>query len=129
MTWTYVQRTGVILDKDNKIVARGYAGGNGGKVPNAINNPDMQDVKNTGPLPCGLYYIEPPILQSQLGPYALPLEPHALNEMFGRGDFYIHGDKIGAPGCASDGCVIFPRNIRELIWGSGDHTLSVIRGD
>jgi hypothetical protein len=51
------------------------------------------------------------------------LEPVGHNAL-GRSLFRIHGDN--AQNDASHGCVILPRNIRELIWNSGDRALTVI---
>lgn len=64
--------------------------------------------------------------ESKLGPFAIPLIPDPSNEMYGRGDFYCHGDSIENPGCASEGCVILPRTVRETIWNSTDHELQVV---
>ena len=114
---------------DGKIIARGYAGGNCGKDPDGRNNPDMQNVPCVGPLPCGSYMLGEPIPQSKLGPFAIPLIPAIDNEMFGRKSFYIHGDRTNAPGNASEGCIILPRQIREKMWASDDRILTVVRGD
>jgi hypothetical protein len=46
--------------------------------------------------------------------------------MFGRSGFLMHGDNIRLPGTASEGCIILPRDLREAIWNSADHTLEVI---
>jgi len=126
MNWQFQQSTGNIYDPDGHLVATGYAGGNLGLHPEGKNNPAMQQLHLIGPLPRGLYTMGTPVAQSRLGPFAIPLIPDPANEMFGRGDFYIHGDRIGAPGCASDGCIIMPRQVRNLIWASSVHTLEVV---
>lgn len=123
--WIYKQSTGELFDKDI-LVATGYAGGNGGQNLEGRNNPDMQNVKSVGPLPQGLYTQGKPVMQSHLGPYAIPLIPDPNNEMFGRSAFYMHGDSIQKPGCASEGCVIVPRSVRERFVKSGE-TLKVVR--
>jgi len=125
--WIYEQATGKLFHHEDVIdattvVAYGYAGAGVGK-----NNPAMESVRNTGPLPAGLYTIGSP-RNTVHSPYTLPLTPYPANKMFGRSGFLIHGDKIGAPGTASQGCVILPRDIRTLIWTSGDHDLQVISG-
>jgi hypothetical protein len=38
----------------------------------------------------------------------------------------MHGDSIKARGCASRGCIILPRSVRELVWQSGDTVLEVV---
>ena len=125
MPWTFEQSSGALRDPNGVLVSVGYAGGECGARPDAVNNPVLQDVVNVGPLPCGAYLIEAPIEHSRLGPFALPLLPEATNEMFGRSDFYMHGD-TPAPGQASDGCIIMPRAVREQVWASNDHALSVL---
>lgn len=129
MTWLYEQATGRLFDPAGKVAAIGYAGGNCGKNPEGKNNPAMQDCKAIGPLPMGSYTFCTPLLQSHLGPYAIPLIPAPGNEMFGRSGFYMHGDSIENPGSASEGCIIMPRAVREACWESNDHTLTVIQGD
>jgi Protein of unknown function (DUF2778) len=122
--WKFEQSTGILLTPSNEFAAKGYAGGNCGKNPEGINNPAMQNVKSIGPLPCGLYSFGEPVLQSHLGPFAIPLIPDPSNEMFGRGSFYVHGDTTPS-GNASEGCVIMPRAIRNAMWASDDHQLIV----
>lgn len=102
-------------------VSKGYSGNGNGK-----NNPAMQNVENVGPLPQGLYGIESPINSPKHGPTALPLVPDPKNTMFGRSEFLIHGDSVEAPGCASEGCIVMAKIVRELIWQSGDHDLTVL---
>jgi len=124
VTWTFKQSTGELFDPDGIISAHGYAGGNCGKNPEGRNNPDMQNVQCVGPLPQGLYTLNPPVEGTHLGPFAIPLIPDPANEMFGRGRFYIHGDTTPS-GNASEGCVILPRAIRGAMSASGD-TLTVV---
>ena len=129
MTWIYAQATGELRYPEGKVVATGYAGGNCGKNPEGKNNPDMQNVKCIGPLPEGGYTLGLPVPQSHLGPFAIPLVPDESNDMFGRGDFYMHGDRTAAPGSASEGCIIMPRAVRDMVWASSDHRITVVRGD
>ena len=119
--WTYEQLTGRIL-QDDRLVGVGYAGSPAGK-----NNPDMQNVAVTGPLPRGTYTICAPQNSPHTGPFTLDLTPDPDNEMFGRSEFRIHGDNVEHPGTASEGCIIMARAIREQIWTSGDHELEVVR--
>jgi hypothetical protein len=104
------------------MLASGYSGADTGK-----NNPDMQDVRDIGPIPQGFYEIEAPIDSSTHGPYAMALVPDVANTMFDRSEFMIHGDGIHNPGHASEGCIILPRFAREQVWQSGDHRLQVVK--
>jgi hypothetical protein len=62
-----------------------------------------------------------------VGPYALPLDPDVGNDMCDpkRGGFFIHGDSVGHPGEASNGCIIMSRSTREKIVNGGDTHLQV----
>lgn len=124
--WTFKQSNGQLFNRDNECIATGYAGGNCGKNPEGKNNPYMQEVPCVGPLPRGRYQLSALVPQSQLGPYAIVLTPAPTNEMFGRGHFYIHGDRTLMPGSASEGCIIMPRTVRQMMWMSDDHDLLVI---
>lgn len=119
MTWTYYQESGK-LAHDGTDAALGYSGAGEGK-----NNPAMQEAHNVGPIPRGSYTINAPHDTVTHGPYVLPLTPDPENEMFGRAGFLMHGDSVVAPGTASEGCIIMPRNIREQVWASGDTRLTV----
>ena len=125
MNWSYSQSSGILLDPDGEIVATGYAGGNCGRNPEGKNNPDMQDTHCIGPLPQGTYRLGSPQNNPHLGPYAIPLTPDEDNEMFGRSGFFIHGDSINHPGCASEGCIIMPRSVRVDMFDSDFHTITV----
>lgn len=124
MSWVYEQLTGRLTDPSGTIVATGYAGGNCGRNPEGINNPLLQDIKCIGPIPRGVYAFGEPFLQSHLGPFAIPLIPDKKNEMHGRSGFFMHGD-TKAPRCASEGCIIMPRMIRDLCAHSEDRILTV----
>jgi hypothetical protein len=125
MAWTFEIRTGKFYDPDGKFVSKGYAGGNCGKNPEGIDNPDDEGLKNIGPLPEGLYTFGTPIPQSHLGKFAIPLIPDAANDMKGRSAFFLHGDTT-PPGKASEGCIIQPRTTRDAAWASSDHQLRVV---
>lgn len=119
--WKYEQATGRLYDKAGGLVTAGYSGKGESK-----NKPEDQNLKGVGPLPRGLYTINVPRNSQTTGPYAMDLTPDAGNEMFGRSAFQIHGDSIKAPGTASSGCIIMPRQTREMIWCSGDHQIEVV---
>ena len=121
--WTYEQATGRLLDKNGKHVATGYSG-----TPQYKNNPDSQELKAQGVCPRGIYDLDAPHKSARTGPYVMNMVPRPENQMFGRYAFQIHGDSIKAAGTASNGCLVFARNIREMIWNSGDHTVEVVRG-
>jgi hypothetical protein len=119
--WTYAQQTGD-LQQDGKHVASGYSGFGEGK-----NNPEMENVRDVGPIPRGDWTIAgPPVDTAEHGPYVLELQPGAATETFGRSGFLMHGDSKESPGCASHGCVIMPRPVRERVWQSGDRELQVV---
>jgi hypothetical protein len=121
MMWTYAQSTGE-LHHNGRLVGGGYSGFDNGK-----NNPAMQAVANLGPIPQGDWTIVgPPVNTAQHGPFVLRLQPAAGTNTFGRSGFLMHGDSIGAPGCASHGCIILPRAVREQVWSSGDRELEVV---
>lgn len=124
--WRWDQSAGV-LTRDGKHVSNGYSGKGRGK-----NNPALQAVPGVGPIPAGRWKITGRYDSGRVGPFALRLE--AVDAAFGddthagtgRGAFRIHGDSVRSPGEASNGCIILPRVIRELIWNSGDRDLEVV---
>jgi hypothetical protein len=123
MGFRYSQSTGSLLH-NGALLGTGYSGHGAG-----LNNPSMQNVHATGPLPQGLYIIRPPsTLDPHLGPLAMPLEPYNGNTMFLRGDFFIHGDNAAMNHTASDGCIIMAHEIRQAIAAAvaaGDNQLEV----
>lgn len=121
--WTYRQSSGELLH-DGGPSGICYSGFEAGK-----NNPAMQGVENTGPVPQGRYSIGAPQCVDSPGPHGpfiLSLMPDPANAMFGRSGFLIHGDSIVSPGFASRGCIIAGRLIREAIAASGDTELTVV---
>jgi hypothetical protein len=54
------------------------------------------------------------------------LTPAPENTMFGRDGFLMHGDSIEHPGCASEGCIIVGRAVREAVSESDDKSLEVV---
>src|ERR1700691_5600527 len=125
--WIWKQRQGELWHSDEKI-ASGYAGGDCGQRKDGINNPALQNVAKVGPLPQGKYTFGTPVAQSHLGPFAIPLIPSPDNQMFGRDDFYCHGDTTPS-GNASEGCIILARAIRNMIAASPDKDLEVVSGE
>jgi hypothetical protein len=119
--WTYEISTGRMYDESGKLIGVGYSGS-----PTYKNDASATYMIDEGPIPAGLYTIKSPVDTAKHGPYVLWLLPDPSNEMYGRADFGIHGDNIGKPGCASEGCIIQSRDVREFIWDSGDHILQTV---
>ena len=126
MNWQFESSSGKLFEPTGGLMAVGYAGGNCGKNPEGVNNPALQDQKCIGPLPKGLYTFLPVLETSNLGPWAIPLQPDLTNEMFGRGDFYIHGDTEEMNHSASEGCIILPRGVRLAMAHSSTQQIEVI---
>jgi hypothetical protein len=135
MSWTWIIPTGEMLNPEGVLVGTGYAGGECGAHPEAVNNPDFCYVKDVGPLPPGKYRMVGLLAESRLGPNAIQLEPvpdenGSIAWMRGRGDFYIHPDLWNAaqkPRSASDGCICgLSAPVRLAMWASPDHDLNVL---
>jgi uncharacterized protein RhaS with RHS repeats len=112
-------------DTDKEVV-RGtcYAGTGLGR-----NNPDMQDIYKTGPLPRGWWTIGSGI-SSALGKPSFRLKPNEGNDVFSTkkrdpGSFLIHANN--AADDASEGCVICEQKIRKMIDRYGGGSLQVVR--
>jgi len=110
---TYSQTSGELRSAVAALLGTGYAGHGAG-----VNNPALQATPNTGPLPQGVYTIDPPVDTSTHGPYVMWLTPDPANEMFGRSGFGIHADEIANPGkkLASTGCIVMSNPARIAIW-------------
>lgn len=120
MAWQYCQRTGR-LTRAGQIVAVGYSGAG----QNGRNNPEMQAIRNVGPIPQGRYRIGNPRDTALHGPRVMDLTPVGHNAL-GRNHFLIHGERRnGVPGNASTGCIILGPDIRNQINASGDRDLIV----
>lgn len=118
----YVIKTGQLFDNQGHLIGVGYSGHGAG-----LNNPGWTHVVAVGPLPVGTYTVgDPRDPVDHLGPIAMPLEPADDNEMFGRGGFFMHGDNAQNDHSASDGCIIMPHNVRQLVCDNDDDQLEVI---
>jgi hypothetical protein len=124
--WIYKNGTGELLDPSGNHAETGYSGGDKGLHKEGVNNPAYQYTPDIGPLPVGWYTFGTPVEGTHLGPLAIPLQPDADNTMGGREGFFVHGDHIGAPRTASDGCMIFSHSTRTLIAQSNDKRLQVV---
>ncbi len=110
--WTWDQSAGT-LAWDGKVVAHGYAGKGTGK-----NNPAMDGVKKTGPIPRGVWRMTAMKASKNTGPGTIVLIPEPGTDTKGRSEFRVHGDN--KTGTASEGCIILPRSVRDLIWDRRD---------
>jgi lipoprotein-anchoring transpeptidase ErfK/SrfK len=126
LDWVYSQTSGQMSHVDGNgnstPVATGYSGNGEG-----LNNPDAEGFQNQGPIPQGEYEIGQQQDSKNTGPGVLPLIPNASNNMFNRSAFQIHGDNTAGNQSASNGCIVLPRNIRDLIANSGDNVLIVVQ--
>ena len=123
LDWEYSQSTGELTNTNQDgTMGTGYSGQGEG-----LNNPDMQNVENVGPIPQGVYDIGTPRDSERTGPYVFDLTPQSGVDPWGRTDFQIHGDNALGNNSASQGCMILPRNVRNQIGASGDNTLRVVR--
>jgi hypothetical protein len=129
--WTYNQKTGELL-WNGEHMARGYSGyddGDGVPEPGeGQNDPRLDDTKNIGPIPKGLWKMTKVFFDTRRGPFCIRLLPQAGTVTHGRSGFLIHGDSISVPGSASHGCIILPRPVRIKMWESEDHDLEVVSG-
>jgi hypothetical protein len=118
--WKWSQSSGELTYNDIP-QGNGYSGADIGK-----NNPLMQNAVGLGPIPVGVWRIAGVYNSQRTGPFTLALMPEPGTDTCGRSAFRIHGDSIQHPGKASHGCIILPRAIRERIWTSKDHLLTVV---
>lgn len=123
--WIYIQKTGELHSLAYGVISSekeiGYSGHAEGK-----NNPGMQNVHDIGPIPRGFWHIGPAHDDPHTGPITMDLIPYPGTETFSRDLFRIHGDSKSDPGNASHGCIILPRNIREMIAASSIQLLEVV---
>jgi type VI secretion system (T6SS) effector TldE1-like protein len=119
----YSQKTGEFrmlaptsMNLGSDLLACGYAGRDVEENNCTIrgrNNPAAESIHHVGPLPKGLYTICAAKRHPHLGPVSLALIPAGENVMYGRGDFWIHGDN--AEHDASHGCIILNLACRKQI--------------
>ena len=119
---TYSQTNGTVTNDSGIVIASGWSGNHNGK-----NNPLMQNVPCIGPLPQGLYTICAwEALHDHLGQMVAFLRPDKGNEMFGRGDFFMHGPSSTHYGQESKGCIVIPHDDRETVKYTGETDLLVV---
>jgi hypothetical protein len=126
----YSQAIGV-LTLPSGLKFQGHAGRGEG-----LNNPVMQHVKNTGPLPRWDYTLGPwkdgteySHADARLGPFVSRLTPDSdpNGEMCGRDGFFIHGGNNSNPPTDSEGCIVLPHAARAAIANSGETRLQVVK--
>jgi Protein of unknown function (DUF2778) len=131
--WTFIQSTGAFLRPDGSLLTTGYSGHWDGVSPpkgpkDHRNKPADQTRKDLGPIPVGGYTIGRPHNDiGGKGPVVMDLTPDPGNQMFGRDDFMIHGDRaLPRSGTASDGCIVLDFASRRAIAVNKDRDLRVI---
>jgi len=129
--WQYSQSTGQLIYVNNQTgatttIGTGYSGNGAG-----LNNPNMQNAPNVGPIPQGDWTIGTQRNNTTNSGHNLPasmrLTPQTATNTFNRDGFLIHGDNDSGNQSASEGCVILNRTIRNRIGNSGDNTLRVVQ--
>lgn len=90
-----------------------------------LNNPEMENVQNVGPIPRGKWHIERwDDHHGEKGPQVAVLKPVGHNA-HGRSAFLIHGDNSDMNHTASHGCPIANRTIRNALRVSDETELEV----
>lgn len=121
MSWKYSQSTGELVNPTGSGVGIGYSGRGAG-----LNSPAHQSVADVGPIPqgewvIGSFFDDP----GGKGPIVAHLVPASGTETFGRSGFMIHGDNAELDHTASEGCIILPRVVREMVMASSVRGLIV----
>lgn len=70
-----------------------------------LNNPQMENQKDTGPIPAGIYILKE-IVDPYDGPEVFELIPDPSNIMYNRDGFRIHWDNKKQNFSASKGCIV-----------------------
>jgi hypothetical protein len=121
MSWKYSQATGELRSPAGSCVGVGYSGHGAG-----VNNPTFENVAMVGPIPRGLWGIDSFFDDAHgKGPVVAHLTPAPGTETFGRSGFMLHGDNAAMDRTASEGCIVLPRSLREMVMSSGDRALVV----
>lgn len=114
----FVQKTGRFY-LNTALIGLAYSGNGAG-----LNNPDMDGVKNVGPIPVGSYTASS-IIMPDKGPNVWRLQPQSTNNMKGRSGFMVHWDNTHHNFTASDGCIV-PVTPTTLYWLPLNFALDVI---
>lgn len=112
--FVYSQSSGRFYLADSEdvraLIATGYSGSIGHQ-----NNPESEALVSRGPIPRGVWRMEPAFNHARLGPCSIPLEAVEEKTALKRSGFFIHGDNSRGDGSASHGCIILDRGTRKLI--------------
>ena len=79
-----------------------------------FNQPIFESLSKQGPLPENRYKLHYQETHPTLGPHVFRLEPIDNSPMFGRDEFYIHGDNPAANHTSSEGCIVTSLPTRSL---------------
>ena len=114
LDWVYHQSTGNLYLADNEdarsFVAHGYSG-----APDHVDRTESEGLVAKGPIPRGVWRMEPPADHKRLGPCAIALTPADPKTALKRSGFFVHGDNSRVDGTASSGCIILDKATRELM--------------
>jgi hypothetical protein len=117
----YRQSTGELFDPTGALIETGYSG-----AQPYVDKASAEWRKNLGPIPTGDYEIMPGYDHDNLGPVSMPLAPAPDNTMYGRDDFFCHGDNQDMDQSASQGCIIMSRSTRDMMNASVTRELTVV---
>ena len=129
LDWVYSQSTGRLYLADYEDarthVATCYSGAVG-----HVNRTESEAIVGRGPIPRGLWRMDPPADHERLGPVCVGLEAADPKTALGRSGFYVHGDNKQRDNTASSGCIVASRNTRtmmeRLYWDANVRSLLVI---
>lgn len=129
MDWVYDQSSGRLYLADDQdarsFVAYCYSGARG-----HVNRTESEAIVATGPIPRGLWRMDPPADHQRLGPVAIGLEAADPQTALKRSGFFVHGDNKLANQSASSGCIVADRATRELMrdlyWAANCRSILVI---
>lgn len=130
MALEYNVRTGKLVVRRSletiAVVGLGYAGATAG-----LNNPEMEHVRNVGPIPEGAYFLRETRHPRFRAPAfeCVPTFPTSEKlKRYGRGGFWIHGDNASLNFSASSGCIILSRDARFEVqkWLKRGHTILTV---
>ena len=130
MALEYNVRTGKLVVRRSletiAVVGLGYAGATAG-----LNNPEMEHVRNVGPIPQGTYFLRETRHPRFRAPAFECVPTHSTAEKlkrYGRSGFWVHGDNPGVNFSASSGCIVLNRTARLELgkWLKRGHTILTV---
>lgn len=108
--YTYKISTGQLFDLAMVLCGHGWAG-----QPPYKNDPSATGVSGKGPLPCGYFTIGAAYTHPHIGKLTMNLIPDSTNDMKGRDLFRMHGASESDPEHSSEGCIIMPHDVRQMV--------------